>query len=47
VQNARKAADAAFAAAKPMPDNGYKIALGRAILKRAILAAAGQPEIAI
>lgn len=44
--NAAKAAEAAFAAAKPMTDNAYKLPLGRAILKRAILAAAGLPEIA-
>jgi xanthine dehydrogenase YagS FAD-binding subunit len=43
--NAARAAEAAFAAAAPMTDNGYKIALGRTILKRAILAAAGEPEL--
>ncbi len=43
---AAKAAEAAFAKARPLDDNGYKIALGKTILKRAILAAAGLPEIA-
>ena len=44
--NALKAAEAAFAKAHPMQENGYKVPLGKAILKRAILAAAGQREIA-
>jgi xanthine dehydrogenase YagS FAD-binding subunit len=44
--NAAKAAEAAFAKAKPFTDNAYKVPLGRAILKRAILAAAGEREIA-
>jgi xanthine dehydrogenase YagS FAD-binding subunit len=44
--NALKAAEAAFASAKPFTDNAYKVPLGRAILKRAILAAAGEREIA-
>ena len=44
--NAAKAAEAAFAKAKPMQDNAYKVPLGRTILKRAILAAAGEREIA-
>jgi xanthine dehydrogenase YagS FAD-binding subunit len=44
--NALKAAEAAFAKAVPMHDNAYKVPLGKAVLKRAILAAAGQREIA-
>jgi len=44
--NAAKDAEAAFAQAKPFTDNAYKVPLGRAILKRAILAAAGEREIA-
>jgi xanthine dehydrogenase YagS FAD-binding subunit len=44
--NARQAAEAAFAKAVPMRDNGYKVPLGKTILKRAILAAAGEREIA-
>jgi len=44
--NALKAAEAAFAKATPFVDNGYKVPLGRTILKRAILAAAGEREIA-
>lgn len=43
--NAAKAAEAAFAQAKPFTDNAYKVPLGRTILKRAILAAAGEREI--
>jgi len=43
--NAAQAAEAAFAKATPMKDNAYKIPLGKAILKRAILAAAGEKEI--
>jgi xanthine dehydrogenase YagS FAD-binding subunit len=43
---AAKAAEAAFAKANPFTDNAYKVPLGRAILKRAILAAAGEREIA-
>ena len=42
---AAKAADAAFAKAKPFEENAYKVPLGKAVLKRAILAAAGLPEI--
>jgi xanthine dehydrogenase YagS FAD-binding subunit len=42
---AAQAAEAAFAKAKPFPENAYKIPLGKAVLKRAILAAAGMPEI--
>jgi xanthine dehydrogenase YagS FAD-binding subunit len=42
--NALAAAEAAFAKAKPFPDNTYKIPLGKTILKRAILAAAGERE---
>jgi xanthine dehydrogenase YagS FAD-binding subunit len=44
--NALKAAEAAFAKATPFADNSYKVPLGRTILKRAILAAAGEREIA-
>jgi xanthine dehydrogenase YagS FAD-binding subunit len=43
--NAAKAAEVAFAQAKPFTDNAYKVPLGRTILKRAILAAAGEREI--
>jgi xanthine dehydrogenase YagS FAD-binding subunit len=43
--NAAKAAEAAFAKAQPFTDNAYKVPLGRTILKRAILAAAGEREI--
>ena len=43
--NAAKAAEAAFAKATPFPENSYKLALGKVMLKRAILAAAGLPEI--
>src|SRR3954463_6343296 len=42
--NALAAATAAFAKAKPLSDNAYKIPLGKTILKRAILAAAGGRE---
>ena len=41
---ARKAAEAAFASARPLAQNGYKIPMGRAVLARAILAAAGREE---
>ena len=44
--NAAQAAEAAFAKAQPFADNAYKVPLGRTILKRAILAAAGEREIA-
>jgi xanthine dehydrogenase YagS FAD-binding subunit len=44
--SALKAAEAAFAKAVPLTDNGYKVPLGRTILKRAILAAGGEREIA-
>jgi xanthine dehydrogenase YagS FAD-binding subunit len=44
-QTAAEAAGRAFASAKPYEDNAYKIPLGKVILKRAILAAAGLPEI--
>ena len=37
---AEAAAQAAFAEAKPLRDNAYKIPLGKTILKRTILAAA-------
>ncbi len=43
--NAARAADLAFAKAKPFPENAYKVPLGKAVLKRAILAAAGLPEL--
>src|SRR5207247_1181311 len=46
VDIAAKAAEAAFTKATPFADNGYKVPLGRTILKRAILAAAGEREIA-
>jgi xanthine dehydrogenase YagS FAD-binding subunit len=42
--NAMAAAEVAFAKAQPLTDNGYKIPLGKTILKRAILAAAGERE---
>jgi xanthine dehydrogenase YagS FAD-binding subunit len=45
IANAQRAAEVAFAKAQPMTDNGYKVALGKTILKRAILAAAGEKEI--
>jgi xanthine dehydrogenase YagS FAD-binding subunit len=37
---AAKAAEAAFKGATPLSENGYKVAMGKAILKRTILAAA-------
>jgi xanthine dehydrogenase YagS FAD-binding subunit len=43
--NAAKAAELAFAKAKPFQENAYKVPLGKAVLKRAILAAAGLPEL--
>jgi xanthine dehydrogenase YagS FAD-binding subunit len=43
-QTAAKAAELAFAKAKPFEENAYKVPLGKAILKRAILGAAGLPE---
>lgn len=42
---AARAADLAFAKAKPFAENAYKVPLGKAVLKRAILAAAGLPEL--
>jgi xanthine dehydrogenase YagS FAD-binding subunit len=42
--NALQAAEVAFAGAKPLADNAYKVPLGKTILKRAILAAAGERE---
>jgi xanthine dehydrogenase YagS FAD-binding subunit len=42
--NAARAAELAFAKAKPFDENAYKVPLGKTILKRAILAAAGLPE---
>lgn len=41
---ARQAAEAAFAKATPLADNGYKVPLGKVMLRRALLAAAGLPE---
>jgi xanthine dehydrogenase YagS FAD-binding subunit len=43
--NAARAADLAFARAKPFDENAYNVPLGKAVLKRAILAAAGLPEL--
>jgi xanthine dehydrogenase YagS FAD-binding subunit len=43
--SAAKAAELAFAKAKPFEENAYKVPLGKALLKRAILAAAGLPEL--
>jgi xanthine dehydrogenase YagS FAD-binding subunit len=43
--NAARAAELAFAKAKPFDENAYKVPLGKAVLKRAILAAAGLPEL--
>ena len=43
--NAARAADLAFAKAKPFAENAYKVPMGKAVLKRAILAAAGLPEL--
>ncbi|HET8647397.1 MAG TPA: hypothetical protein VFO85_18005, partial [Vicinamibacteria bacterium] len=43
--SAAKAAQLAFAKAKPFEQNAYKVPLGIAVLKRTILAAAGLPEI--
>jgi xanthine dehydrogenase YagS FAD-binding subunit len=43
--NAARAADLAFGKAKPFSENAYKIPMGKAVLKRAILAAAGLPEL--
>jgi xanthine dehydrogenase YagS FAD-binding subunit len=45
--NAAKAAELAFAKATPFAENTYKVALGKVMLKRAILAAAGLPEIGV
>ncbi len=42
--SAAAAASLAFANAKPFEGNAYKIPLGKAIVARAILAAAGHPE---
>jgi xanthine dehydrogenase YagS FAD-binding subunit len=42
---AAKAAEAAFAKATPFDENKYKVLLGKTMLKRAILAAAGLPEL--
>jgi xanthine dehydrogenase YagS FAD-binding subunit len=43
--SAAKAAALAFAKASPFEENAYKVPLGVTVLKRAILAAAGLPEI--
>jgi xanthine dehydrogenase YagS FAD-binding subunit len=43
--SAAKAAEAAFGKATPFDENAYKVPLGKALLKRAILAAAGLPEL--
>ena len=43
---AARAADAALAGAAPLPQNGYKIPMAKAIVRRAILRAAGVPETA-
>jgi xanthine dehydrogenase YagS FAD-binding subunit len=43
--NAARAADLAFAKAKPYAENAYKVPMGKTVLKRAILAAAGLPEL--
>jgi xanthine dehydrogenase YagS FAD-binding subunit len=43
--SAARAAELAFRNAKPFDENAYKIPLGKAVLRRAILAAAGLPEI--
>ena len=45
VATATAAAELAFAKAKPFAENAYKVPLGKAVLKRAILAAAGRPEL--
>jgi xanthine dehydrogenase YagS FAD-binding subunit len=45
VANATRAAELAFAKAKPLEENGYKVLLGKVVLKRALLAAAGLPEV--
>jgi xanthine dehydrogenase YagS FAD-binding subunit len=42
--NAQQVAEVAFAKARPLSDNAYKVPLGKTILKRAILAAAGGRE---
>ncbi|HUY25958.1 MAG TPA: xanthine dehydrogenase family protein subunit M [Candidatus Binataceae bacterium] len=42
--HARAAADAALAQAQPMSDNAYKVAIAKAIVRRAILAAGGAAE---
>lgn len=41
---AASAANAALAGAAPLPQNGYKIPIAKAIVRRAILRAAGMPE---
>jgi len=42
--SARAAAAAAVAGATPLADNGYKVPIARAVVRRAILAAAGAPS---
>lgn len=44
-QTATEAADAAVASARPMSQNGYKVQVARAAVKRAILKAAGLPHV--
>ncbi len=44
VATATQAAELAFAKAKPFAENAYKVPLGKTVLKRAILAAAGIAE---
>jgi xanthine dehydrogenase YagS FAD-binding subunit len=43
---AARAADAALTGAAPLPQNGYKVPIAKAIVRRAILRAAGVPELA-
>jgi xanthine dehydrogenase YagS FAD-binding subunit len=45
VATATKAAELAFEKATPFEENAYKVTLGKTMLRRAILAAAGLPEI--
>jgi CO/xanthine dehydrogenase FAD-binding subunit len=44
--SAAQIAATAFAKATPFEENTYKVALGTTLLKRALLAAAGLPELA-
>ena len=43
--NSRESAQLAFAKATPFEENAYKVPLGQTVLRRALLAAAGLPEI--